>query len=127
MIITDPGELSRVTRFCILNVWRPVHGTVLDTPLALCDARTVSTDDLVPCDVKYRQRVGEIYLANYSTRHRWFYFSRMEKQEALIFKQYDSEIGGPSRFTLHAAFDHPQAPTDAPPRESIELRCLLTY
>jgi hypothetical protein len=32
-----------------------------------------------------------------------------------------------ARFTPHAASEHPDAPASAPPRESIEVRCLVAY
>ncbi len=127
MVIRDSEELAQVRRYSIVNIWRPTRSTVLDTPLALCDARTVQPQDLIRCDVMYPNRIGEIYLASHAERHRWWYFSRMEKHEALVFKQYDTQFSGTSRFTLHAAFDHPHAPADTPPRESIELRVLVTY
>ncbi|MCH8617882.1 CmcJ/NvfI family oxidoreductase [Undibacterium sp. TS12] len=127
MVIPALDELIEVRRYSIINIWRPVHGTVLDTPLALCDARTVSAHELIACDVKYPHRTGEIYLASHADSHRWSYFSQMEKHEALIFKQYDSQFSGTSRFTLHAAFDLPYIPANTPARTSIELRCLVTY
>lgn len=127
LVIKDSGEASRVMRYSIVNIWRPIRGPVLDTPLALCDARTLAARDFVICDVKYPDRTGEIYLASYSDAHCWSYFSRMEPHEALVFKQYDSQTSGTSRFTPHAAFDHPEAPGGCPPRQSIELRCLVTY
>jgi hypothetical protein len=37
----------------IVNVWRPVRGPVLDLPLALCDARTFTDDDLIFSDLVY--------------------------------------------------------------------------
>ena len=46
----------------------------------------------------------------------------MERDEALVFKVFDSETGKPSRFTAHSAFDDPNTPPNAPPRESIETR-----
>jgi hypothetical protein len=51
----------------------------------------------------------------------------MDRHEALVFKQYDSQVSGVARFTPHAAFDLPDVPADAPLRESIEIRCLVTY
>jgi hypothetical protein len=33
----------------------------------------------------------------------------------------------PARFTPHSAFIDPTAPTDAPPRESIEVRTLVFH
>jgi hypothetical protein len=51
----------------------------------------------------------------------------MDRHEALIFKQYDSQVSGTARYTPHAAFDLPDTPSDAPLRESIEIRCLVIY
>jgi hypothetical protein len=126
-VLTDPAVAAKVRRYSIVNVWRSIKGPVLDTPLAVCDARTVLAADLVSGDVRYPRRTGEIYLALHSPQHRWSYFSAMDRHEALVFKQFDAQVSGVARFTLHAAFDHPQAPTDAPCRESIELRCLVVY
>lgn len=127
LVVTDPNEAAGVRRFAIVNVWRSIKGPIVDTPLALCDARTLMASDLVVGDVHYPQRTGEIYLPLHSRQHRWSYFSEMDRHEALVFKQYDSQLSGVARFTPHAAFDLPDVPPDAPLRESIELRCLVTY
>ena len=126
-LLDDPGAAAAVERYSIVNIWRSIRGPVLDTPLALCDARTVSAADLVASEVRYRTRTGEIYLMEYSPRHQWSYFSAMDRHEALVFKQYDSQVSGVARYTPHAAFDHPDTPPDAPLRESIEIRCLVVY
>jgi hypothetical protein len=127
LLIEDERAAAAVRRYAIVNIWRSIAGPVLDTPLALCDARTVDADDLVASDVHYATRTGEIYLVRHSPRHRWFFYSAMDRSEALVFKQFDSEVRGVPRFVPHAAFDHPDAPADAPPRESIEVRCLVIY
>lgn len=127
MVLPDPEEAAHVGRYAIINIWRSISGPVRDTPLAVCDARSVSAADLVESEVRYPRRVGEIYHATYSPRHRWSYFSEMDRHEALIFKQYDSQMGGVARFVLHTAFDLPEIPVDAPLRESIELRCLVVF
>ena len=127
MVLTDPDEAAAVRRYCIVNIWRSIKGPVLDTPLAVCDTRSVTANDLVNAEVRYPRRTGEIYLATHSPAHRWSYFSGMDRHEALVFKQYDSQLGGVSRYTPHAAFDHPDAPADAPLRESIEARCLVVF
>lgn len=114
-------------RFSIVNIWRSIRDKVLDTPLALCDARTISAPDLVATDLLYGDRTGEIYLVQPSPLHRWAYFSEMDRHEALVFKQYDSLVSGVARFTPHSAFDLPDIPADAPLRQSIEIRCLVTY
>ena len=123
---------NKVKRYSIVNLWRPIRHPVLDAPLAMCDARSVAPDDLVASDIIYADRTGEIYQALHNPTHRWSYFSAMTRDEVLIFKQYDAlytdgiakDVAKP---TPHAAFEHPHAPDDAPPREGIEIRCLLIY
>lgn len=126
-VLGDVDAAARVRRYAIVNVWRSIKGPIVDTPLAVCDARTVMARDLVEGEVRYPRRVGEIYLANPSPQHRWTYYSRMDRHEALVFKQYDAQLAGVARFTPHAAFDHPGMPPGAPLRESIEARCLVVY
>jgi hypothetical protein len=127
MVIQDPEEFERVNRYSVVNIWRPLRGPVLDTPLALCDTRSLIARDFLPCDVKYVERTGEFYLVSFSETHSWSYFSQMNPHEAIVFKQYDSQVSGVARFTPHTAFDHPDCPKNALPRQSIEVRCLVTY
>jgi hypothetical protein len=123
----DHPEARQARRFAIVNIWRSIRGKVMDTPLALCDARSVSAQDLVTAELRYPSRKGELYLVRQSLRHRWAYFPQMDNCEALIFKQYDSQANSVARFTPHSAFDLPDIPRDAPLRESIEIRCLVIY
>ncbi len=123
----DEKVRATVRRFAIVNIWRSIGGKILDTPLAVCDARSVAVQDLVAGELRYRGRTGEAYLMMESARHRWAYFSEMDRNEALVFKQYDSQVSGVARFTPHSAFDLPNIPNDAPLRQSIEIRCLVTY
>jgi len=127
LVLPEDKAAAPVGRFAIVNIWRAIRGPIRDTPLAVCDARTVMAADLVESEVRYPRRSGEIYHAMHSPRHRWTYFSAMDRHEALVFKQYDSQLSGVARFVLHTAFDLPRIPADAPLRESIELRCLVVY
>ena len=52
---------------------------------------------------------------------------RMRRDEALVFKVYDSEKDGRARFTPHTSFDDPATPGGAPPRQSIEARALAFF
>ncbi len=117
--------LSR--RFAIINVWRPIRGPLFDAPLALCDATSLATGDLVPQDLIYRDRTGEIYGLTYNPAHRWYYAPAMQADEALLLKCFDSQIDGRARFMPHTSFADPNAPADMPPRESIELRTLVFF
>ena len=126
LLADEADELLR-HRFAIVNVWRPIRGPVLDSPLALCDATSFTDADLVPSDLVYRDRVGEITSVLFNPTHRWYYFSRMQQDEALLIKCHDSATDGRARLSFHTAFKDPTVPADAPPRESIELRTLMFF
>jgi hypothetical protein len=113
-------------RFGIVNVWRPVRGPVLDSPLALCDARTFTNDDLIASDLVYAHVRGETSRVEYNPAHRWYYFSGMQTDEALLIRIHDSADDGRARLSFHTSFENPLAP-GAPPRESIEVRALVFF
>ena len=121
----DAEDLLR-RRFAVINVWRPIERPVFDTPLAVCDARSIAPGDLAETDLRYRDRLGEVYSLQYRPEHRWLYFSRMQPDEAMLLKCYDSDRGR-ARFTAHSAFDDPTSPAGAPERQSIEVRTLAFF
>jgi hypothetical protein len=110
-----------------INVWRPIRGPVQSSPLAVCDARSMTLQDFVAMDLRYRDRTGEVYSVAFNPNHRWFYFPYMERNEVLFLKGYDSAEDGRARFTAHTAFEDPTSPPDAPARESIEARALVFF
>src|SRR5260221_2602399 len=114
-------------RFMEINVWRPIVGPLEDTPLAVCDARTVAHDDLIASDLIYPDKVGETYALAHNEEHRWFYFPKMGKDEVILIKGYDSDKTNAGRFTPHTGFDDPTTPPDALPRESLEGRTLVFF
>src|ERR1700678_2214521 len=77
-------------RFAEINVWRAIRGPIESSPLALCDARSLDLEDSVPTDLVYRERVGETLGFIFNPNHRWYYFPRMQRNEALLLKCYDS-------------------------------------
>jgi hypothetical protein len=126
-LLPDEAEELLRGRVQIVNLWRPIHGPVYDSPLAICDAQSVEFKDLVPSDLVYPNRSGETYSVLFGPEHRWFYVPRMQSDEALLLKCYDSKTDGRARFTPHTAFSDPTAPANAPPRQSIELRTLVFH
>jgi len=126
-LMGDDAETLLKNRFAIINVWRPIRGPVLDKPLGLCDAQTMAPGDIVPTDLKYPDRTGEVMSIAYNPAHHWFYFPRMQRNEAVLLKCFDSTTDGRARFSAHSAFDDPTSPAGAPPRESIEIRTLVFY
>src|SRR4051812_39943163 len=113
-------------RFAIVNLWRPIVRPVEKSPLALGDARTIAEEDLVASDLVYRDRIGETYALRHNPAQHWYFFPRLRPDEAILIKTYDSEPRV-ARFSLHAAFDDPASPSDAPERESIETRALIIH
>ena len=114
-------------RFAVIQVWRPIRKPVQMEPLAIADARSIGTKELVPSARVYPTRVGEVYHMTFNPGHRWYYFPNMQRNEAIVFKCYDSERDGRARWTAHAAFSDPSSPPDAPARESIEMRTLAFF
>ena len=127
LLPADEAEVFLERRFAIVQVWRPIRHPIQSDPLAICDARTIAPGDLIAAERRYPDRVGETYRISYNPDHRWYYFPNMRRNEALVFKVYDSEKDGRARFTAHTSFDDPTSPPDAPRRESIEMRLLVFY
>ncbi len=126
-LLPDEAEALLKRRFAIVQVWRPIRLPVESFPLAICDARSVSTDDLVISERRYQHRVGQTYAITHNPNHKWFWFPRMRRDEAIVFKVFDSEKDGRARWTAHTAFDDPTSPPNARPRESIEIRTLAFF
>jgi hypothetical protein len=127
--IVGDAEAERrfAKRWAIIQVWRPIRGTVLIDPLGICDGRSIPQKGFIRVERRYKDRTGEVYHIAHNPSHTWYYFPRMERHEALVFKVFDSDAGKPSRFTAHSAFDDPATPADAPPRESIETRTFAFF
>ena len=125
-LLADEAEALLRYRFSVVNAWKPIRGPVQGAPLAVCDARTIQPTDLVPTDLRYKDRTGEVYSLRFNPGHRWFYFSHMQADEVLLLKCFDSDARR-ARFTAHSAFDDATTPSEAPPRESIEVRTLAFF
>jgi hypothetical protein len=125
-LLPDESDALLKNRFAVINVWRPIRGPVLDTPLAVCDAQTIARDDFVIHDLIYRDRQGEVYSVAYNPAHRWYFFPKMQPDEVMLIKCYDSDERR-ARFTAHCAFEDPNCPPGAPTRESIEVRTLAFF
>lgn len=121
------AQAALTRRFAIVNVWRSLNGPVLDTPLALADARSVADADWIATDLKYPDRTGEVYRIAHNPAHRWFYVPQLQPDEAILIKSYDSAEDGKARFTPHTAFDHPDTLPGSAVRESIESRVLVFF
>jgi hypothetical protein len=121
----------RLARFVHYNVWRAISEPPQDVPLAVCDARSVSSGDLIAADAIFDspgkpEWSFEGLVVAHAPQHRWHWFPDMTRDEVLVFKTHDSD---PSRAHCvpHVAFDDSSCPEDTPPRISIEMRALALW
>mmetsp|Transcript_12769 Transcript_12769/g.36244 ORF Transcript_12769/g.36244 Transcript_12769/m.36244 type:complete len:350 (-) Transcript_12769:244-1293(-) len=144
----DPSRVETLLRgrWIFMNVWRNIAREPVERfPLGLCDAASVSAEDLVVFEIRYSDRVGENYFARHGEKHRWVYFPGATRDEAVLLKCWDSrgrdflsQMPGhepgraepsavPATFSLHSGFDDPQTLADAPDRESMEVRLVAFF
>jgi hypothetical protein len=126
-IMGGEAEALLERRYAIIQAWRAINDPIESNPLALVDASSVDMQDLLVAERRYPNRVGQTYRLRYSARHRWFYFPRMTRDEAVVFKVFESEKDGRARFTPHTSFDDPATSAGAPPRQSIEARAIAFF
>jgi hypothetical protein len=129
--LLPPDEAAqRLTRrHMLINVWRPIV-MVESAPFAVADASTVHAEDLFPSEV--RGGLGGVarslwgFNLAWTPDHKWYWVPHMQPDQALVFKLFDSDSDA-VQFTAHSAFDDPDTPPDAAPRQSIEVRTIAYF
>jgi hypothetical protein len=121
----------RGPRLAVFNVWRAFSGPPQDVPLALCDTRSVAPQDKQYCEITLKTAAGEeltweniTYYHNHG--HRWWYCPDMTRDEAYVFRSYDSAPGHAEQVP-HSAFVNESCPAPAPPRASVEVRVFAFF
>lgn len=114
------------SRCAAYNLWRALSPPPQDVPLALCDARSVASGDLIVADAIFDppgapQWQFESWVVAHNPAHSWYFYPDLTSEEAVLFKTSDSDPTR-ARCVPHVAFDDPLALADAPPRVSIEMR-----
>jgi len=128
------------SRFIAFSFWRAFSPPPQDWPLALCDGRSIAgdegvrnalhvVDEMPPLADMERPIPGEDEMIaasvfRYRAAHRWWYFSNMAPDEAVLIKFHDSDHSVAWR-CMHTAFFDDSLP-NARTRESIEVR-LIAY
>ncbi len=113
----EADELLR-RRFAIVQVWRPIRHPVESFPLAICDARTVSPDDLVVSERRYPNRIGQTYAITYNPRTNGTGSRACGATRRSCSRCSIRCKDGRARWTAHTAFDDPTSPPErAPARE----------
>jgi hypothetical protein len=126
-ILPDEADALLQRRYGIVQAWRSIAPRVESEPLALCDGRSIPEVGFIRNERRYRDRTAETYHISYNPAHRWFYFPYMTRNEALVFKVFDSDASAGVRYTAHTSFDDPTTRPDAKNRESIEMRAFAFY
>ena len=126
-ILPNEAEDLLQRRFAIIQVWRPIRHPVETYPLAMADAQTLSPQDMIISERRAPGRIGQTYAIKYNPAHKWYWFPRMRREEAYVFKVFDSIKDGRARWTAHTAFKDPTTPPNARPRESIEIRTMAFF
>ena len=74
-----------------VSVWRPLIDSVDDWPLAIGDGSTFSSSDLVETDHVRRHYTGSTMYVKYNDRQQFYFMSKQSRNDALIFKNFDSD------------------------------------
>lgn len=114
-------------RFAMVNVWRSIGESADRSPLAFADGRTVAADDYIATDLIYESRKGEIYQNAHSEGQRWYWYPNMTRDEVVLLKCFDTATDGRTRYTAHSGIENPSVPANTPPRESIEVRTMISF
>ena len=126
-LLPDEADDLLSRRVVFINVWKPIHNTVKERPLAMCDVTSSPPSDFFKLHLRYRDRNGENYVMQHSPEHKWYYFPEITPEKVILLKTFDSETDGRARFVGHSAFEDPTTPADAPVRESVEIRTILFF
>lgn len=127
-------------RVILLNIWRPLK-TIKRDPLAF----------LVPSSIRGGERHAQIFersadtfkvfgkpignywldTASHGDQHEWVYLSHQERDEPVLFVQWDSAGLEAGKYEqrmsiLHSCFEDPQY-VDEEDRLSMELKCLVFF
>jgi hypothetical protein len=129
------------SRFIYASYWRCFSDPPQDTPLAVCDARSVRADEGTPNTLHIVDEIptpddalsdkwnDNVLVAaaifQFNPAHRWWYFSNMTRDEVLLIKFHDSDKSRAWR-TPHTAFRDPSF-QNAKPRSSIEFRSVAFF
>ena len=121
----------RGPRFAVFNVWRTFSGPPQDVPLALCDTRSVAPQDKQFCEITMKSAAGDLLTWEnityyHSQAHRWWYCPDMTRDEAYVFRSFDSAPDHAEQVP-HSAFVNESCPASAPPRASVEVRVFAFY
>lgn len=78
------------------SLWRPLNKVVRNTPLLLCDRRSVLRKDLIEVDKVLPDKVEKSHFLFHRDYHRWFSLSNQQSDEVAIFITWTSDSDDPA-------------------------------
>lgn len=131
LAVPEGRQIQRATH---INVWRVLTPPPQDVPLAVCDARSLSPDDVHVADAIFDDPDGSAKILHsfeglavrQNLSQRWWYYSDLRTDEVLVFKTNDTEPGV-AHAVAHGAFDDHSCPADQEPRASLEMRGVAVW
>ena len=125
-------DVAGARRIVMLQLWRNIGAPKMDLPVAWCDCRSVTRDEVVP--FRYNGYVAgaeqfdavAIRAPETPDQHHWYAFPELTVDEVVTFRTFDTDMvpEGTSYFTPHSAFRDPDVELGTPARFSIELRVM---
>ena len=126
-------------RAVVTSTWRVFSPPPQDWPLALCDFRTLASEDGAPTTayfvdtlpedpfgpVEHLRPAGNSWKVRHNPAHEWWYFPDMTRDEVLLIKLGDTDRTV-AWAAPHAAFPDPTV-HGAAPRHSIEFRTFAYF
>jgi hypothetical protein len=129
------SQIEGARRIVMMQFWRNLGAPRMDFPVAFCDARTITKEEVRPFPYTGYVAGGRTFDAlavvapSAPARHGWYVFPELQLDEVVAFRTYDTEMvpRGESYFTPHSAFPDPDVEVGRPARFSIELRVLCLF
>ena len=112
--------------FAWYNTWQPFDHTAVQNPLALLDSATLRDGDIVDYIYDGYGKGAKGSMPVYRDQHQFYFYSDMTPDEVLLIKQLDSRLNR-AKVSPHTSIIDANAPADAPPRRSIEVRLLAVF
>ena len=128
-------DIETAGRLVIFQLWRNLGAPKMDLPVAWCDNRTITPDEVRPFQYtgyvaggRSFDALGVVAPAD-PDKHGWYTFPEMTADEVVAFRTYDTELVARNEtwFTPHSAFRDPEVEPGRPARFSIELRVMCLW
>ena len=130
-------QIEAAPRIVMMQFWRNLGAPKMDLPVAFCDARTITRDEVRPFPYTGYVAGGRTFDAlavvapedGTPPAHGWYVFPELQLDEVVAFRTYDTDMVGTGEtyFTPHSAFPDPDVEVGRPARFSIELRVLCLF